>query len=56
MIIIIILAIVVLLTTFYLYKYYIKPKKLIDWYKKTLEIMGFNVLVLPYEPHKITLF
>jgi hypothetical protein len=56
MIIIIILAIVVLLTTFYLYKYYIKPKKLIAWYKKTLEIMGFNVLVFPYEPHKITLF
>lgn len=36
-------------------KYYWKPKRLIKWYQTTLEVMGYNVLVFPYQPFKIML-
>lgn len=41
-----------------LYFYYLnwlRPKRILLWYRHTLEALGYNVISLPFIPLKITL-
>jgi hypothetical protein len=55
MVIVLLLAGVLTLLVLYYYKYHVKPKRLMRWYRETLEVMGYNVIAFPYEAHKIML-
>lgn len=55
MLMVLLVALLCGVACYFVNKYYWKPKRLISWYKNTLEIMGYNVLVFPYKPFKIML-
>lgn len=55
MIIVIIVMMVLAMALHFWFKYFVKPKRLMKWYKETLETMGYRVLCFPYEPFKIML-
>ena len=44
-----------LLLSLYYFKYHLRPRRLMGWYRETLEAMGYNVIAFPYAPHKIML-
>lgn len=49
---------ILLLTAALVYFYYlnwISPKRTLVWYKQTLEVLGYNVIFLPFIPLKIAL-
>lgn len=43
-----ILTIVILLGVGVYYKFYYAPKKALDWYKRTIEGLGYKVKLFPF--------
>jgi hypothetical protein len=41
--------------SYFYYLNFFRPKKILHWYKETLEALGYNVISLPFMPLKIAL-
>lgn len=41
--------------SYFYYLNWFRPNKVLQWYKETLQGLGYNVISLPFMPLKITL-
>jgi len=55
MLLFILVAAALVAGSYFYYLNWFRPKKILRWYKETLEALGYNVVTLPFMPLKITL-